>query len=162
MAVGLAWRCLWAEKQQDRDKSIARAPEPAGDAGRCHTSPRVTATRAPCRGCQEELGGREGTERPLSCLAWWWLKVTGRFGGDRRKDGSGELQGQPGSSWVSVQRDERPAEPWIPFEIRCLYRTQGEDFLPEARGMGSATSSGSTFTPASREQHRREQKGKKK
>lgn len=44
VAVGLAWRCLWAEKQQDGDKSIARAPEPVGDSGGCHIIPRMTAT----------------------------------------------------------------------------------------------------------------------
>lgn len=71
---------------------MARAPELGGEAGGFHFSPRTKATRATCRGCREDPGGRGCTERPVSCLASRWLKVTGRFGGGRRKDRSGELQ----------------------------------------------------------------------
>lgn len=112
-------------------------PEPqswggGGDAGAFHISPRVTATQAMCRGCREDQGGRGCTEKPLSCLSLWWVKVTGTSGGGGRKDGSRELQEAARQQPGVAQRGEHPAEPQHPFEIWCLYTIQREGFLPKA------------------------------
>lgn len=149
------WGHLWGKKHQDGDKSMAGAPELGGDAGGCHVSPRVTATRATCRGCREDPGGRGWTERPLSCLVSWWLKVTGKFGGGGRKDGNEEL-------WEAArQQGKHPAEPWRLFKLRCLYTTWGEGFLPESpahQGWGGQPVPAPRLPLQACEQHRREQK----